>query len=49
MASARLALAEGDRLRARRELAAAEPLLLAFVKPGHPVMRDLRRLRAKAG
>ena len=49
MASARLALAEGDRPRARRELAMAEPLLRAFVKPGHPVMRELRRLRARAG
>ncbi|HEV7784808.1 MAG TPA: serine/threonine-protein kinase, partial [Thermoanaerobaculia bacterium] len=33
--SGRLALADGDRARARRELAAAQPLLLSHLKPSH--------------
>jgi tetratricopeptide (TPR) repeat protein len=47
--SGRLALAEGDRPRARRDLAAAEPLLLERLAPRHPLLRELRRLRARAG
>ncbi|HEV7507330.1 MAG TPA: serine/threonine-protein kinase [Thermoanaerobaculia bacterium] len=46
--SGRLALAEGDRARARRELAAAEPLLLSHLKPSHVKIRELRRLMQRA-
>ncbi len=47
--SGKLALAEGDRARARRELAAAEPLLLPHVPPTHETIREIRRLLARAG
>jgi tRNA A-37 threonylcarbamoyl transferase component Bud32/TolA-binding protein len=47
--SGRFALAEGDRTRARRELAAAEPLLLTRLKPDHAKIRELRRLLQRAG
>jgi eukaryotic-like serine/threonine-protein kinase len=47
--SGKLALTEGDRARARRELTAAEPILLAHVAPTHPKVRELRRLLAAAG
>lgn len=47
--SGRLAVAEGDRTRARRELAAAEPLLLTHLKPSHAKLRELRRLLRSAG
>src|SRR5262249_9737358 len=47
--SGKLALAERDRPRARRELAAAESILLAHVPPTHELVREIRRLRAKAG
>jgi tetratricopeptide (TPR) repeat protein/tRNA A-37 threonylcarbamoyl transferase component Bud32 len=43
--SGRLCLAEGNRARARRELAAAEPLLAAHPKR----IREVRRLLAKVG
>jgi serine/threonine-protein kinase len=42
--SGRLALAEGDRGRARRELAAAEHLLAVRRGPDHPQTREARRL-----
>jgi len=44
--SGRLALAEGTQARARRELAAAEPLLLAHLSPTHTRIREIRRLLA---
>ena len=47
--SGRLALAEKDRSRARRELAAAEPILLAHVPPTHESIREIHRLLAQAG
>ncbi len=47
--SGKLALAEGNPLRARRELAAAEPLLLAHLAPGDARVREIRRLLARAG
>ena len=47
--SGRLALAEGDRARARRELAAAQPLLPAHSKPAHAKIREVHRLLAKLG
>ncbi|HEY4573492.1 MAG TPA: tetratricopeptide repeat protein, partial [Thermoanaerobaculia bacterium] len=47
--SGRLALAEKDRSRARRELAAAEPILAAHLPPTHELIRETQRLRAKAG
>ncbi|MFL6195283.1 MAG: tetratricopeptide repeat protein, partial [Thermoanaerobaculia bacterium] len=47
--SGRLALAEGARGRARRDLAAAEPLLTTQLGPNHARLRELRRLRAAAG
>ncbi|HEY2291721.1 MAG TPA: serine/threonine-protein kinase [Thermoanaerobaculia bacterium] len=47
--SGKLALADGDRARARRELAAAEPILLAHFPPTHESIREIHRLRAKAG
>jgi eukaryotic-like serine/threonine-protein kinase len=48
-ASGKLALAEGDRVRARRELVAAEAILLAHVPPTHEKVREIRRLLARAG
>ncbi len=45
--SGRLALAEGAQARARRELAAAEPLLAARLGPAHARVREVRRLLAK--
>jgi hypothetical protein len=42
--SGRLALAEGDRARARRDLAAAEPLLAARKGPAHAETREAHRL-----
>jgi eukaryotic-like serine/threonine-protein kinase len=47
--SGRLALAEGAQARARRELAAAQPLLAAHLKPAHARLREIRRLLAKLG
>ena len=47
--SGKLALAAGDRPRARRELAAAEPLLGAHLQPGDERLRETRRLLARAG
>jgi tRNA A-37 threonylcarbamoyl transferase component Bud32 len=47
--SGKLALTEGNPLRARRELTAAEPLLLPHLKPGDARVRELRRLLAAAG
>jgi len=47
--SGKLALAERDRARARRELAAAEPILLAHLPPTNVMVREARRLLAKAG
>ena len=47
--SGKLALAEGDRARARRELAAAEPILLSHFAPTHVKVREARRLLAAAG
>jgi serine/threonine-protein kinase len=44
--SGRLALAEADRARARRDLTAAEPILLAHVSPTHVKIRELHRLLA---
>jgi serine/threonine-protein kinase len=49
VASARLALLEGDRARARRELAAAEPIFLAHVSSTHEKVREIQRLQARAG
>jgi tetratricopeptide (TPR) repeat protein/tRNA A-37 threonylcarbamoyl transferase component Bud32 len=46
--SGRLALAEADRARARRDLTAAEPILLAHVPPTHAKIRELHRLLAAA-
>jgi eukaryotic-like serine/threonine-protein kinase len=46
--SGKLALAEGDRPRARRELAAAEPILLANLPPAHELIREAHRLLATA-
>ena len=48
-ASGKLALAEGDHARARRELVAAETILLAHVPPTHEKIREIRRLLARAG
>ncbi len=45
--SGRLALAEGAQARARRELAAAEPLLAAHLKPAHARIREVHRLLAE--
>ncbi|HYL06886.1 MAG TPA: serine/threonine-protein kinase [Thermoanaerobaculia bacterium] len=47
--SGRLALAAGDRPRARRDLAAAEPLLAARKGPDHDRTREAHRLLAAAG
>jgi tetratricopeptide (TPR) repeat protein len=47
--SGKLALAEGDRARARRELMAAEQILLTHVPPTHEKVREARRLLAAAG
>jgi tRNA A-37 threonylcarbamoyl transferase component Bud32 len=47
--SGRLALAEGDRARARRDLAAAEPLLAARKGPAHSQTREAHRLLSSAG
>jgi serine/threonine-protein kinase len=47
--SGRLALAEGAQARARRELAAAEPLLAAHLAPSHTKINELRRLLAATG
>jgi eukaryotic-like serine/threonine-protein kinase len=47
--SGRLALAEGDRARARRDLAAAEALLAARKGPAHADTRTAHRLLAAAG
>jgi tetratricopeptide (TPR) repeat protein/tRNA A-37 threonylcarbamoyl transferase component Bud32 len=47
--SGKLALAEGDRARARRELAAAEPVLLAHAASTRAKVREARRLLAAAG
>lgn len=47
--SGRLALAEGDRIRARHDLAAAVRLLAARRGPLHPELREARRLLAAAG
>jgi eukaryotic-like serine/threonine-protein kinase len=47
--SGKLALADGDRARARRELVAAEAILLAHVPPTHEKVREARRLLAQAG
>jgi tetratricopeptide (TPR) repeat protein/tRNA A-37 threonylcarbamoyl transferase component Bud32 len=44
--SGKLAIAEGTLARARRELAAAEPLLLAHLSPTHTRIREIRRLLA---
>jgi tetratricopeptide (TPR) repeat protein len=50
VASGRLALDEGDRdHRARRELLAAEQILLAHVAPTHEIIREIHRLLARAG
>ncbi|HEY3567945.1 MAG TPA: serine/threonine-protein kinase [Thermoanaerobaculia bacterium] len=49
LASGKLALAERDHARARRELAAAEAILLAHVPPTHEKVREARRLLARAG
>jgi serine/threonine protein kinase/Tfp pilus assembly protein PilF len=46
--SGRLALAGGDRVRARRDLAAAEPLLAAGKGAAHPQTREARQLLASA-
>jgi tetratricopeptide (TPR) repeat protein/tRNA A-37 threonylcarbamoyl transferase component Bud32 len=46
--SGRLALAEGDRVRARRDLAAASPMLLARKGPAHAETREAFRLLAIA-
>jgi tetratricopeptide (TPR) repeat protein len=46
--SGRLALAGGDRVRACRDLAAAEPLLLASKGAEHAKSREARRLQAGA-
>jgi len=45
----RLALIEGDRASARRDLETAEPILRAHVSPRHSKLRELRRLLARAG
>ncbi|HEV3456026.1 MAG TPA: serine/threonine-protein kinase [Thermoanaerobaculia bacterium] len=47
--SGRLALAMGDRQRARRDLAAAEPLLAVRKGPAHDRTREAHRLLAAAG
>jgi eukaryotic-like serine/threonine-protein kinase len=47
--SGRLALADGDRPRARADLAAAVPLLAARKGPEHPDTREARQLLADAG
>jgi tetratricopeptide (TPR) repeat protein len=47
--SGKLALTEGDRPRARRELAAAEQLLRLHLPPTHELIQESRRLLAKAG
>ncbi len=47
--SGHLALTEGDRARARRELAAAEPVFLLYIPPTHEKVREVRRLLARAG
>jgi tetratricopeptide (TPR) repeat protein/tRNA A-37 threonylcarbamoyl transferase component Bud32 len=47
--SGRLALAEGDRARARADLAAAVPLLAARKGPDHAETREARALLADAG
>ncbi len=47
--SGRLALAEKDQARARRELAAAVPLFAACLGPTHARVREVRRLLAELG
>jgi hypothetical protein len=47
--SGKLALAEGNHARARRELALAEPLLLAHAATARKEVREARRLLAGGG
>jgi tetratricopeptide (TPR) repeat protein/tRNA A-37 threonylcarbamoyl transferase component Bud32 len=47
--SGQLSLAEGDRARARREIAAAERLFVTRLKPGHAMIRKAQRLLTALG